>query len=110
MEKMKHTPGPWRYDDKTGDSGGLVVWAEGGDRVARVCWDSCDEQSEALSETEPNARLIAAAPELLEALQDAMKLIDVMMPGVRCIPLQDYAALNNTPIKARAAIAKATGR
>jgi len=90
-----HTPGPWRYDDKSGDSGGLVVWAEGGDRVARVCWDSCDEQSEALSETEPNARLIAAAPELLAEL----------------IKMTEYAErLGARPWSAWAVIAKATRR
>ena len=47
--------------------------------------------------------------ELLGVLKDTMALINVLMPGVRYIPLQDYAALNETPLKARAAIAKAEG-
>lgn len=54
-------------------------------------------------------RFIAAAPELYEALHDAIVLIDNLMPGVAYIALQDYGALNDTPIKARAALAKARG-
>lgn len=50
-----------------------------------------------------------AAPDLLSAAKAALKLIDAMMPGVRHIALQDYAALNETPLALRAAIAKAEG-
>lgn len=63
-EHIKHTPGPWAYDDNSGDAGGLVVWASNGDRIARVCWYS--EQSATPKAAEANARLIAAAPELLK--------------------------------------------
>lgn len=47
--------------------------------------------------------------ELLDSLISALALIEALMPGVRHIPIQDFAALNSTPLKARAAIAKATG-
>lgn len=59
-----HTPGPWNYD-QTGDGKricvgiGLVDGPNGYD-VAEVYSDDCDSD-EALA----NARLIAAAPELL---------------------------------------------
>lgn len=93
MEKMKHTPGPWSYDNRSGDAGGLVVWSASGDRVARVCWFG--EQSKTPWATEENARLIAAAPELLAEL----------------IKMTEYAErLGARPCSAWAVIAKATGR
>lgn len=58
----QHTPGPWSLDNNSGDAGGLVILAESGDRVARVCWYG--EQSETPQATKANARLIATAPEL----------------------------------------------
>lgn len=56
-----------------------------------------------------NASLIAAAPELLEACEMQQRLIDDMLRFVGQMALQDYALLNEAPIKARAAIAKAKG-
>ena len=51
----KHTPGPWAVH-------GLDVRDDGESLIARVSWRRDEEQ-------EPfNAHLIAAAPELLEAL------------------------------------------
>lgn len=56
----KHTPGPWTADDNDSYS----VWSVYGynnQRLANVFGDS--------AEADANARLIAAAPELLEACQ-----------------------------------------
>lgn len=54
---MSHTPGPWAVGDKRGVWVGPVVMANDGQRgVAFVC-----------GESDANARLIAAAPDLLEA-------------------------------------------
>ena len=50
-------------------------------------------------EAEANARLIAAAPELLEALQNMLGLTEA----------SDYMALGEIEQQARAAIAKALG-
>jgi hypothetical protein len=69
--KQTHTPGPWRYDT-TGrfnnpshddKSGSIIAEPESSDDwiVAEICGD-CPS-------TEANARLISAAPDLLEALQ-----------------------------------------
>jgi hypothetical protein len=63
--KPTHTPGPWMATDHDGmdPQDGMpltTVYAENGQRVANV--PPCDEQ-------EVNARLIAAAPELLAALK-----------------------------------------
>jgi hypothetical protein len=82
----KHTPGPWSLDS---DAGQVHIVAAGA-AIARVMAMRSDGCGEA------NARLIAAAPDLLEALQ---AVIDHgSMTGA------DWAS-----DKARAAIAKATG-
>jgi hypothetical protein len=67
----KHTPGPWPYT-RTGDGKRITIGAglvEGpnGYEVAEVYSDDCDA-----AEAEANARLIAAAPDLLAALQWVM--------------------------------------
>lgn len=86
MSEMKHTPGPWRTN-------GCYISSNYGE-VGHAYWVSSmpDGMSEA------NARLIAAAPELLEALQ---AIIDG--PGLDCVPDNDVQALISS------AIAKATG-
>lgn len=80
----KHTPGPWRYTPWHIEEGNPTVRAPEG-------WLICETSSDA------NARLIAAAPDLLEALRDALCALE-------CCG-KDYPAAT----KARAAIAKAVG-
>lgn len=69
MGKHTHTPGPWT--DKGGSAG--AVWA-GEEFLASVYptaqagWDG-NGRFDRQDETEANARLIAAAPDLLEALK-----------------------------------------
>lgn len=92
MTQFKGTPGPWRVSEKRGDL--IDIRHENNEPgamslnlaqvVARQSW---------LKEAEANARLIAAAPELLEALQD----------------LQARACIYVNTSKAKASIAKATG-
>jgi hypothetical protein len=84
----KHTPGPWMYRSQA--NGSLDFFGEGGNRVIL--------QNVRLINQEANARLIAAAPSLLEALESALELIDVITP-----------LEGDVHRKARAAIAKATG-
>ena len=90
MSQTKYTPGAWdvnEFTDLEGDHHVTVV-AE---------WNGCPlaHMYEAGSETRANARLIAAAPELLEALQFVMSAHGEQL---------DWAFE-----QARAAIAKATG-
>jgi len=61
----KHTPGPWAVNPfrATVDAGS----EDGPLPISMMLWPT-DKRSEA--ETEANARLISAAPELLEALED----------------------------------------
>lgn len=92
MSNAKHTPGPWGV--LIGDAGPIVFAGNKGNMVA-----TCLRQITS-AEREANARLIAAAPELLTALE---VLVD----------LQNQAAIPHSKIaaafgEARAAIAKAT--
>lgn len=67
MSGVKHTPGPWT--DKGGSAG--AVWA-GNEFIASIYpnaqpgWDGYG-RFDRQDETEANARLIAAAPDLFEA-------------------------------------------
>ncbi len=95
-DKTKHTPGPWR----TKREGFSTVYVEAridGGLIQEVA--ACGPTEAGLEQQEANARLIAAAPELLEALRGIMKLDeDLCSEGA-------IEALD----KASAAIAKATG-
>lgn len=65
----KHTPGPWHVVEKAEHKGQgiLHIVEEGGDPY----WDIATLMTHD-EELEANARLIAAAPELLEAAQKAL--------------------------------------
>ena len=69
----KHTPGPWRVG-APGPNGCHTVGTEGGLMTAMVAHSI--NHPEQASQAIADARLIAAAPELLEALQDAVALAD----------------------------------
>lgn len=58
----KPTPGPWSFD---GPDYNIIIW--GAKPETRVCFLTSD------GPTKANARLIAAAPDLLEALTDCVK-------------------------------------
>ena len=63
-----HTPGPWAVYLPEHD---VTAWDEDADRTITVALMSSDESEEIC---EANARLIAAAPDLLEAAQAALTL------------------------------------
>ena len=102
MSAFKGTPGPWR-PSLHGPSG-FTYGIEAGpshDPVKIVKWGGIGRPS---SETgQANARLIAAAPELLAELSHLRKLVGAFIESGGCIP--GLATLNG----ADAAIAKATG-
>ena len=91
MEKFKGTPGPWRVSEKRGDlidirhnSNGIgAISLNLAHVVARQSW---------LKEAEANAKLIAAAPELLEALQFIINDCSRMIP--KCAEEKAMAAIN----------------
>lgn len=77
---MNHTPGPWHLsrDKRTifagTDSAGVLIRGieQTIPQIAYICGNGFGAT---LQEQEANARLIAAAPELLEALEDALGLL-----------------------------------
>lgn len=83
----KYTPGPWKLE-RTDAPRGWIVSAHGGSYDIAIVRDGCG-----LPENGYNARLIEAAPELLDALEYAIKQVPELatVPGIA------------------AAIAKATG-
>lgn len=63
----QHTPGPWHAHH---DHGWLVVESENSDLYIKI------EKGSAAQKHMPDARLIAAAPELLKALEEARQFIE----------------------------------
>ena len=88
----KHTPGPWNVGHEDENTGEIEVISDGRPYVCLVLPGAIDEVTPA------NARLIAAAPELLEALQVAE--LALRERGLRACG--EYKQIE-------AAIAKATG-
>ena len=107
MGEAQHTPGPWAY---TPGNSVLAVSASNGRRVA-VVGDAAYWQNFRPSD-EADARLIAAAPELLAALQATVEEMSVIDKDEGCD--HDVGICWCPWFRAKeaavAAIAKATGR
>lgn len=88
---IKHTPAPWVTEQPEGKGYVWVSSSDGSRGNLATVW-CADGNAMA------NARLMAAAPDLLEALKDSLDLITTISP-----------LEGDTVKKARAAIAKATG-
>jgi hypothetical protein len=109
----QHTPGPWTYEIKTAIAGGTpqyagpVIYAEDDCEHHAIADASCNHTCRLPHETEANARLIAAAPDLLAALAalTAWDEADTAAGGD-----VDFDGLRDVINSARAAIAKAEGR
>lgn len=71
MSNTTHTPGPWATAVVVKDFVS-VIDEKNGQYIADVYYRSDDDGN---NETEANARLIAAAPELLEAAKDVCGLL-----------------------------------
>lgn len=105
MNEFKGTPGPWELGTPEAQGEGLHVpiHGVGHGELATVVWQMADDKFDRIRSVscEANARLIAAAPELLEALL----AMDLEYGG-----LGEYDLDFSEPVKlARAAIAKAIG-
>ena len=96
MSEAKHTPGPWLAD-------GASVYEERDDFSV-----ICNFWSSSLPEWEANARLTAAAPDLLEALEELADMLSQCTFQTMRIKGQ-YVDREEAVYRARAAIAKAKG-
>ena len=67
MSNEQHTPGPWKHVRQRATDDSHDVMTQTGPQA--VCVATCGQQACDDGECAANARLIAAAPELLEALQ-----------------------------------------
>ena len=66
----KHTPGPWAMPDS--GQGRISKVGVNGGWDGMIATADCGDYARSRSEGLANARLIAAAPELLEALKDML--------------------------------------
>jgi hypothetical protein len=97
MTEQAHTPGPWLQSHRQIPDGmySTEVYAKDGETIATIHWYPVKTDDGWITSRDGNARLIAAAPDMLAALQDI----------VRRNEIQHWFNLD----LARAAIAKATG-
>jgi len=107
---MTHTAGPWHIgpfdrDNQIFSDNGRMRLETGGTTLYPIAtvndgWDN--------TEDEANARLIAAAPELLAALKECVPWLESMPLATGDQPLRNKAARDL--YNAQAAIAKAEGK
>lgn len=116
MSEGKHTPGPWKQSHRKQPNGDYItqVYCAGGETIANVAWYPV-ELGDGITGTSrgANARLIAAAPDLLEACKSFSalygRLWDVVDPEnsgfLSPESVKEYDAIH---AQMSAAIAKAT--
>lgn len=92
MADLKHTPGPWKVDEDDDVVSATGLW------VAFAYGDSEEEAKH-------NARLIAAAPDLLEALRALLSAAERMVDKAPVMGRTEAEAMD----RARLAIDRATG-
>lgn len=104
---MTHTPGPWSKNQSRSPLYADTFWVEdsNGDVIAQTYARGTDGIIDRFHNGEENARLIAAAPEMLAALQAVLRRSEFGIDG-KYIPSDEVEAIHT---QARAAIAKARG-
>lgn len=104
MSKLQHTPGPWKYTISKNSGRHQISDAKCGGQVCAI-W------SRGKDITESNARLITAAPEMLEALITTYKAFNTDGHEHDCgQPCEGSECFSYCPnIKIKQAIEKATG-
>lgn len=90
----KHTPGPWRTAGRMTNGAALIRGSEATSEVAVVL------QNDTRYSVESNARLIAAAPDLLQSCRGMLHALET--------DCRDTAKWDELMTEALAAIAKAT--
>lgn len=103
MSETMHTPGPWLFFRRVGRLMPFHVTADGRETIVTIRRDAPN--------AEANARLIAAAPELYEALQAlvTMQLSRDLCPFGKSYAQECECNYHGGAKQARAALAKANG-
>lgn len=104
MSGAKHTPGQW-FTHREGRSTVYVECRIGGGLIQEVA--ACGPTAAGGEQQEANARLIAAAPDILEALQITRGNIASLGPAGALTP---YTSYQEWLAMVDAVIAKATGQ
>jgi hypothetical protein len=120
-QQTKHTPGPWGYERNPRTAYTFNVFADG-IRIAEALAGPAKLQTDYFggkwvdpnnaADGEDNARLIAAAPELLEALiwmTEHAAAHEEILRDHNLLDGESIYLADEAHTKARAAIAKATG-
>ena len=102
--KMKHTPGPWEYGEERGCC--REIHADNGPELYAIAQARHGDPEIC----EANARLIAAAPELLDELIEQDKFLGVLAGTVPLSEKDTHRRIAMHRESVRAAIAKATSR
>jgi hypothetical protein len=97
----KHTPGPWTYEQET-----KTIRS-----VPANYWIATIDSYDGAINNAANAALIAAAPELLEALKEIVaRYSNLERLYFEAIKLNESPDTNGTIVRALSAIAKAEGK
>ena len=105
-----HTPGPWKMRPSQDGSGDIGITANGLPNVLAECFAAIRYKDERSPEAAANARLIAAAPDMLSLLLQAAEWFQGYADGHTAKGDTDKAKRNQDRAGAcRAAILKATG-
>lgn len=101
MSEGKHTPGPWTafYKNKY-DEWHVSLPIAGSNMKLSLCSDGIQSENQ-----EADARLIAAAPDLLDALKRLLRFVNAHTASGEVIPAQTVEH-----VRSLTAIAKAEGR
>ena len=108
-KQMTHTPGPW-YVKTVPTSIGHCHKIQPVNACLYVDYRGIRAADPKTAIAEANARLIAAAPDLLESLEDSVLCIDAARQTIfKADGIIDHRTISAHLEKARAAIDKATG-
>lgn len=109
MPTMKHTPGPWRVSP---DNPRKVI-SDSIDGFDPLSGENLVGGASAINSPErqaANARLIAAAPDLLAVLQDSVEILAVAIESREELIGEVDEVMRDLRDRVRAAIAKAEGK
>lgn len=115
MTQIKHTPGPWEAVSMSGVHGGNAIMARSPEFKdeeqqpyhPRIATAACMRGGPPREIAEANARLIAAAPELLEVLEKARSWISNSGGGLEAAEYNENIPLLKLYREITSAIAKA---